>query len=102
MPYKLTLAKALRLAGWKVKIHDAEGAEEPHVTIYRKLRKWRLSLRTGHFLDPGDKWSEIDDDVKSRIMNAKNWKTVQKEWDKLHGRYNPISSEEGNNSGNDD
>jgi len=57
MPYILLLLKALKQAGWKVKIHDSERLEPPHVTIYQKMRKWRLSLRDGKFLDRGDKWS---------------------------------------------
>ena len=97
MPYILNLLTALRQAGWKVKIHDAEGPEEPHVTIYKKRRKWRLSLRTGKFLDEGDKWSQIDKGVRTRIENEKNWETLQDEWDKLHGSHNPISSEEDSN-----
>ncbi len=95
MPYTLTLAEILRRAGWKVKIHDVEGPEEPHVTIYRKLRRWRLSLRTGRFLDPGDRWSQINKRVRSAIEAA--WDTLQMEWDQLHGRHNPISSEDDDN-----
>lgn len=91
MPYSLSLTDALRKAGWQVKIYDAEGPEEPHVSIFRRGRKWRISLRTGEFLDSGDKWSQIDDDVKSAIQ--KDWKTLQAEWDKLHGDINPLSSE---------
>jgi len=53
MPYALQLTQALRQAGWKVKIHDFERLETPHATIYRKKRKWRLSLRDGAFLDRG-------------------------------------------------
>lgn len=54
MPYDLELPRPLKKRGWKAKIHDLERLEPPHVTIYRKLRKWRLSLRDGHFLDRGD------------------------------------------------
>ncbi len=63
MPYVLQLSKVLQQAGWKVKIHDFERLEPPHVTIYRKRRKWRLSLRDGTFLDQGDKWSQIDQKI---------------------------------------
>ena len=92
MPYLLTLLRPLTLAGWKVRIHDAEGPEEPHVTIYKKSRKWRLSLRTGKFLDPGAKWSQIDSDVRSVVR--KKWRILRKEWDKRHGHFNPIKSED--------
>ncbi len=90
MPYSLSLTAVLRKAGWRVKFYDAEGPEEPHVSIFRRGEQWRLSLRNGTFLD-GGKWSEIDDAVKAAIM--KEWHTLRSEWDKLHGKFNPISSE---------
>jgi hypothetical protein len=37
--------------GWKVKIHDRERVEPPHVTIKRKTMSWRWSLRSKRFLD---------------------------------------------------
>ena len=45
--------------------------------------KWRISLRTGGFLDTGYKWSQIDDGVRAAI--ERDWKTLQSEWDKLYG-----------------
>ena len=54
MPYQLPLPNPLPSDGWKVKIHDAENPyEDPHVTIYRKLQKWRLRLRDRTFMDRG-------------------------------------------------
>lgn len=47
MPFILELLLTLKQAGWKVKIHDSERLEPPHVTIYQKMQKWRLSLRSG-------------------------------------------------------
>lgn len=91
MPYKLDLPSVLRQAGWKVTIHDAEGPEEPHATIYKKRRRWRLSLRTGRFLDLGDKWSQIDKRLRAAIEIQ--WETLRHEWDRLHGQYNPISGD---------
>lgn len=88
MPYELQLSKGLKRAGWKVKIRDAERLEEPHVTMVRNLRSWRLSLRTGEFLDRGDKWSDIDVDVRETIHQ--NWDGLQQEWD-LKYPHNPIA-----------
>jgi hypothetical protein len=99
MPYTLTLSKTLRKAGWQVKIYDAEGPEEPHVSIFRKGRKWRKSLRTGEFLDEGDRSSQIDDNVRAAI--ERNWETLQKEWVKIHGKVNPISSKGGTKGGDE-
>lgn len=53
MPFVLQLNTALKQAGWKVKIHDYERLEPPHITVYQKMKKWRLSLRNGEFLDIG-------------------------------------------------
>ncbi len=91
MPYNLRLPQRLAQAGWKVKIYDAEGPEEPHVTIYRKGQSWRVSLRTGNFLDTSSSWRQINNDVRKAIESNK--KTLQDEWGELHGD-NPISSEE--------
>jgi hypothetical protein len=82
MPYGLPLSKPLRQSGWKVKIHDLERLEPPHVTIYCRMRKWRLALQTGNFLDRGDRWTQIDDEVREAIEAA--WVTLQAEWDRIH------------------
>ena len=90
MPFVLKLLPTLKQAGWKVKIHDSERLEPPHVTIYQKMRKWRLSLRDGDFLESGDRWSQIDDGVRRAIEN--NWKTLMDEWDAIHPD-NPVIEE---------
>jgi hypothetical protein len=91
MPYNLLLPDTLRQAGWKVKIHNLERLEPPHITIYRKMRKWRLSLRTEAFLDKGDKWSQIDEMVKKAIEES--WESLQAEWDRMHPG-NPVRGDE--------
>jgi len=92
MPFVLRLLLALKQAGWKVKIHDSERLEPPHVTIYRKMQKWRLSLRDGTFLDKGDKWGQIDEAVKDAIQDPKNWRLLQEEWNTIH-EDNPVDHE---------
>lgn len=89
MPCVLQLIQTLKQAGWKVKIHDSERLEPPHVTIYKKMRKWRLSLRDGTFLDKGDKWSQIDESVKDAILDEGNWLLLRREWNRLHDD-NPV------------
>ncbi len=91
MPFVLQLPQALKRAGWKVKIHDSERLEPPHITIYCKMRKWRLSLRDGRFLDNGDDWSRINDDVRAAI--DENWQALIGEWDEIHPD-NPVSGED--------
>lgn len=90
MPFVLQLNTALKQAGWKVKIHDYERLEPPHITVYQKMRKWRLSLRNGEFLDIGDKWSQIDDDVCTAILDK--WDELITEWDRIHPE-NPVIGE---------
>ena len=64
MPYDLPLPKAQRLVGWKVKTHDFERLEEPHV---------------------------IDARVKEFIETA--WEALQVEWNEIHPD-NPVRGEE--------
>lgn len=92
MPYNLPLGVVLRRAGWRVTIYDAEGPEEPHVTIHRRGKSWRISLRTGRFLDRGSQWRQIDKEIKKAVQN--NMEILQREWDELHDEVNPISSDE--------
>src|SRR5271157_4578402 len=97
MPFQLPLPHPLTLEGWKVRIHDAENPyEEPHVTIYKKTRKWRLSLRSGLFLDRGDSWNDIHDAVREAIQDSTNWSLLQREWSNRHGSKNPVQLEEEN------
>ena len=95
VPYSLPLSKSHRQAGWKAKIHDLERLEPPHVTIYFRMRKWRLSLRTATFLDRGDKWSQIEKGVREAIEGA--WTTLQTEWDRIHPD-NPVQGQEDDNN----
>jgi hypothetical protein len=91
MAYELRLPPALRQAGWKVKIQNAEGPEEPHVTILRKRRKWRVSLRTREFLYPGGRRSQIDKRLWQILDGA--WGTLGNEWDKMYP-HNQVRSED--------
>jgi len=84
VPYDHSLAKSLKKAGWRVKIHDLERLEPPHVTIYFKSRKWRLSLRTGVFLDSDDRWSQVDENVRKSIVGTRDWEKICAAWDEIH------------------
>jgi 2'-5' RNA ligase len=50
MAHALEMPDEWRTQGWKVKIRDDERSSIPHVTILRKWKAWRLSLRTGAFV----------------------------------------------------
>ena len=90
MPYELHLDAGLKKKGWKVKIRDRERLEVPHVTILRKLKTWRLALRSGAFLEESQSWEQIDAAVR-QVIDA-NWKNLQASWDALYPE-NPIASE---------
>lgn len=91
MPFVLELLRSLKQAGWKVKIHDSERLEPPHITIYQKMKKWRLSLRHGNFLDTGARWTQIDSEVKTQIES--NWKILIAKWDLIHPD-NPVEGDD--------
>jgi hypothetical protein len=78
VPFDLDLPARWRAARWKAKIRDKEGAEEPHVTILHGPDAWRVSLRTGEFLDGGS-WNDIPVDVRAAVEC--NRKRLEAEWD---------------------
>ena len=57
------------------------------------MRKWRLSLRDGTFLEKGDKWSQRDRAVKAAVQEEANWNLLKAEWNKIHDD-NPVEAEQ--------
>jgi hypothetical protein len=53
MAFDLALSRQLARAGWKVKVRDKERLEEPHLTIIKGTRSWRVGIRSRAFLDGG-------------------------------------------------
>lgn len=79
MPYQLELPSGLDRR-WKVKIFDNELLiEEPHVTVIFKTDRWRVSLRTGEFLDEKPVPDKIPGEVFAQV--AANMELLQREWD---------------------
>jgi len=94
MPHDVRLSKVLEKAGWKVKVFDNEGAEEPHYTIMRKTQRWRVSLRTGHFLvPPGGGWNDIPEQVKAAIHAGNELERMRQYWD-ARNPHNPVKGAE--------
>ena len=88
MPYDLPLSDGLKQAGWKVKVLDKEPPrEEPHVTIFRKQRKWRYGIRRGEFLDRVPSPRDVPDEVLNAIRA--DHANVAAYWDRVHP-HNPI------------
>lgn len=90
MPYVLSLSVQLTVAGWKVKIWDAEYPREaPHATIIRSDEKWRINLRTGEFMDRQPAPKRVDRKVVAAIRDPVNWSRLQAEWNAIHP-INPV------------
>jgi len=91
VPFNLPLPVVLSNAGWKVKIFDREIREPPHVTIIRKLDKWRIDLRTRTFMDARPKPSDVPDEVLQIIGH--NWALLCQQWDEMYPT-NPVADDE--------
>ena len=91
MPYELPLPAALN--PWKVKILDNELLfEEPHVTIRFKAKHWRVSLRSGLFLDETPNPSDVSPAVVAAVQSK--LEILRKKWDERFPT-NPVAPLEG-------
>ena len=92
MAFDLQLPRRLVKAGWKVKIRDKERLEEPHVSIIKGTRAWRLALRSGGFLDDGS-WKDFPGPLRASIEAA--WDLLCREWNQMYP-HNPVLAAEDN------
>ena len=90
MAYSLPLPA--RFKQWRVKIHDLELVEPPHVHILRKTESWRLDLRTGEYMDDEPDPSDVPDELRDII--DQNWAVIQAQWDAMYPE-NLVQSQEG-------
>ena len=87
MPVELSLSKKLKKAKWKVKIRDRERLEPPHVSIINGTNTWRISLRSGDFLNKVPDPDEVPEELLEYIRNGKLsdtltvWEWLCKKWD---------------------
>lgn len=93
MAYTFPRPAVLKKACWKVKIRDKEICEPPHVTIIRRTNAWRITLRTGNFLDDSPDPSEVPQELLELITADANWQRLCDEWDRMYPN-NPVSGEE--------
>lgn len=84
MPFNLRLPAALRRARWKVKIREKESRETPHVTILRETQAWRISLRTGDFMDRQPDPAEVPDELVTHVKRVENWRLLREQWDRKY------------------
>jgi len=82
MPHELLLPEPWTSQGWKVKIFDVEGPEEPHVTVRFRARAWRVSLRSGNFLDREPPGRDVPEEIVSNVRD--NLAALVTAWDTLH------------------
>ena len=97
MAFNLRLPALLAKMRWKVKIRDKERVEEPHLTIIRGTRVWRVCLRDGRFMDGGS-WKDLPDGLQQVI--EEHWQQLCNAWDQMYP-HNPIRGGEGDNDGDE-
>ncbi len=90
MPVELSLSKTLKKARWKVKIREKERLEPPHVSVINGTNTWRISLRSGDFLDKEPDPDEIPEELLEYIKNGRLndeqtvWEWLCEKWDEKY------------------
>ena len=92
MPFSLRLPDAWAKLGWKVKIREDERNEEPHVSILFKLWTWRMSLRTGEFLDASPAPRNVPVELAEWVWA--NREQLRAQWDEKYPENVVFSQEE--------
>lgn len=93
MAFSLALPAEWARQGWKVKIRDDERNETPHVTFLRRRQAWRMSLRTGEFLDREPDPSGVPDELVERVWIKRA--VLRHTWNLMYPE-NPVFSQEDN------
>lgn len=92
MPFSLRLPDAWAKLGWKAKIREDERNEEPHVSILFKLWTWRLSLRTGEFLDSAPPPRNVPAELVEWVWASRE--LLREQWDEKYPENVVFSKEE--------
>jgi len=95
MAFNLRLPALLAKMRWKVKIRDKERVEDPHITIIRGTRVWRVCLRDGRFMDGGS-WKDMPAGLQEVVRQ--HWEQLCATWDQMYP-LNPISGDEDDDEG---
>lgn len=91
MAFALALPGEWAGQGWKVKIRDDERNETPHATFLRKRQAWRLSLRSGAFLDERPDPSEVPRELVEHVWSKRQ--ALRRNWNAMYPE-NPVYSNE--------
>ena len=84
MPEELALPEPWVSQGWKAKIRDREGPEEPHVTILHGTLAWRFSLRQWRYLDTEPSARLVPEEVLD--FARANLARLVAGWDRMYPR----------------
>jgi hypothetical protein len=95
MAFNLRLPALLARIRWKVKIRDKERAEDPHITIIRGTKVWRVCLRDGRFMDGGS-WKDMPAGLQEVVRE--HWQQLCAAWAQMYP-HNPIRTDEGDDDG---
>lgn len=91
MAFALELPDPWGKQGWKVKIRDDERNETPHATFLRRRQSWRMSLRTGHFLDADPDPADVPRELVEHVWGER--RTLRRSWNAMYPE-NPVFSQE--------
>ena len=91
MAFALTLPGDWGKQGWKVKIRNDERNETPHASILRRMQTWRVSLRTGEFLDRTPDPRDVPRDLLEHVWAERHM--LRAAWDLMYPE-NPVYSRE--------
>ncbi|MCP5493943.1 MAG: hypothetical protein H7A23_05255 [Leptospiraceae bacterium] len=76
---------------WKLRIHDLEEREPPHITIYGEGDKWRWNLRKKCFMDKKPPYNGVHKEIVDEIEDR--WIELSYEWNQIHAD-NPVEINE--------
>lgn len=87
VPHDVPLPPQLRRL-WKVKVLDREVPREaPHVTVFRKARKWRVAIRDSSFLDTDPPPRDVPREILEAIQADRP--AIVAYWNRVHPS-NPV------------
>ena len=92
MAMNIQISAKFKKQGWKVKIRDKERSEDPHVTIIKGVKAWRLNLRSKEFMDTSPPEKEVPEKLKKEILEEKKFKRIIEEWNKMYP-WNKVDSQ---------
>lgn len=91
MAFALAVPMEWTSQGWKVKIRDDERNEVPHATFLRRRDAWRMSLRTGSFLDTRPDPAHVPRELVEHVWSKRQ--TLRRHWNAMYPE-NPVFSQE--------